>query len=119
MLDLNNAPTIVSTIAIIIANNTICQNPPTSNLLPNKKSVKDIIKTVIKKEINPKVKIFKGSVKILRIKPMVPFTKPMINPAKIAQPKLSTFAAGVKCTAIKIVKPVNNKEIINRIMSTI
>jgi len=109
----------VSIIAIIIANKIAFQNPPTENLLPNKKSENKIIRTVIKKEINPNVKIFKGRVKILKIKPIVPLTKPIISPATMAHPKLSTCAAGVKCTANKIVNPVNNREMINRIVNII
>lgn len=82
--------------AIMIAKITVFKKPPISNLLPIRKSVKESIRTVIKKETRPKVIKLIGNVSNLKIEPIVPLTKPIINPVIIAHIKLSTCASGVK-----------------------
>jgi len=68
---------------------TALKNPETWNpdimLLTNR-----TIKTLIIKDISPRVRMFKGKVKILKINPIVALAKPISNPAIIAEKNPST-----------------------------
>lgn len=84
-----------------------------------KLSTNKIIKTVIIKDINPKVKKLIGKVKILKIKPMVAFANAIKTATRIAVKKPSTLTPGkikaAKTTARPINKISNNSFILSMI----
>ncbi len=83
-------PIIISRIDTAIANSAVFQNPSTSNLAPNKESLSLIMKTVMIKDISPKVNQLRGKVNKRRIPPTIIFTKLITTPVIIAHQKFST-----------------------------
>jgi hypothetical protein len=94
------------------------RNPSTLNLDPISQLVNMTIKTVMMKDISPKVNKLSGNVKRRSKPPTVALTKPISKPAKIAHPKLSTCTAesGKMSAAKKTANPESRVLIINLII---
>lgn len=102
-------------IAVNIAKNMAEKNPltekPLMMLLTN-----ITINTVMIKEINPKVRMFKGKVKNRRIVPTVALAKAINRPAKTALQKPETSAPGTTYAANITASPVMISSMINLII---
>ena len=106
-LELVRPPKIIFIMAITIANNAADQKPEVLKLVIML-STNKIINTVMMKEHNPRVRMFKGRVNILKINPMVAFARAIRSAAIIALPNPSTCTPGVMYAPKSIAKPITN-----------
>lgn len=81
-----------------------------------KLSTNKTIKTVMMKDINPKVKKLIGNVSTLRIRPIVAFANAINTPAIIADKNPSTCTPGIRKAAKTTAKPINRISIISFII---